>query len=168
MLLFSHWWSYSYSWLVFVRKSKTEWLAFIECVCVECCINHILLCRVSHILLCHFQSSCCAFNSTGYLAPTLMTFSADRWGLHVTPIRESALLFGKLLEQYPTLPCKFGDELLKRAKPSTLMWLADFAGWRVNLSQLEETKKTKHQSYLDGLDYCRFSGFASENKVDFF
>lgn len=113
------------------------------CLCSQCRINHILPCQVSHSLLCHFQSSGFAFNSTWYLAATLMTFNADRWGLHVTPIRASSLLFGQLLEQHPTLPENLGDELLKRAKPSTLMGLADLAGWMVNRHSSRKQKNIK-------------------------
>lgn len=65
---------------------------------------------VSLVAYCHFQSngSDLASNSTWYLAATLMTFSADRWGLHVTPIRRNTPLYGRLLDKPRLLPANLG------------------------------------------------------------
>lgn len=48
-----------------------------------------------------------------------MTFSPDRQGQHVTPIRRNTSPVQKAARLTLTSPCKYGDELLKRAKRST-------------------------------------------------
>lgn len=85
----------------FVWMSMSEWLLFIKCAWQRRALVIIFIPVRSASLYCHFESNGSDFSSdsTWYLAVTLMTFSAGRHWLRVTPIRRNTPLYGKLLDR---------------------------------------------------------------------
>lgn len=62
-----------------------------------------------------------------------MTFSADRWGLRVTPIRRDTPLYGKLLDKPRLRPANLGMNYWKGQSWAPWwgwhIWLAEWSNW---------------------------------------